>query len=87
MLELYADLREERTAWVQRIDAVLFHHGVPALGEDPLGTAAGGRRCSGRRAHLSPAGQLQVATALDSSPGWRRAWTRCAVSCWRRPGT
>src|SRR5580658_8780696 len=31
LLELYHDLRAEHTAWVQRIHAVLFHHGAPAL--------------------------------------------------------
>src|SRR5919199_5959288 len=32
ILELYKDLRDEHTAWVQRIHATLFHHGVPQLG-------------------------------------------------------
>jgi transposase len=53
LLELYHDLRAEHTARVQRIHAVFFHQGAPALGEAALRT--------GRRA----AGQLQVATALD----------------------
>jgi hypothetical protein len=30
-LECYHDLREEHTAWVQRIHATLFHHGVPVF--------------------------------------------------------
>ena len=30
LLETYHDLRAERTAWVQRIHAVLFHQGAPA---------------------------------------------------------
>jgi transposase len=38
LLELYHDLRAEHTAWVQRIRAVLFHHGAPALGEGTLRT-------------------------------------------------
>jgi len=38
LLELYHDLRAEHTAWVQRIHAVLFHHGAPALGEGALRT-------------------------------------------------
>jgi transposase len=33
LLELYNDLRRERTAWAQRIHAVLFHQGAPRLGE------------------------------------------------------
>src|SRR5437773_8244324 len=66
LLELYNDLRRERTAWAQRIHAVLFHQGAPALGEGALRTDKG---VAGLRAAaagcLSPAGQLQVATALE----------------------
>ena len=66
LLETYHDLRAEHTAWVQRIHAVFFHQGAPALGEAALRT---GRDLQALRAaaaaHLSPAGQLQVATALD----------------------
>ena len=31
LLETYHDLRREHTAWVQRIHAVFFHQGAPAL--------------------------------------------------------
>jgi hypothetical protein len=66
LLELYNDLRRERTAWAQRIHAALFHQGAPALGEGALRT---GKGVAGLRAAaagcLSPAGQLQVATALE----------------------
>src|SRR5580692_9134173 len=41
LLELYNDLRRERTAWSQRIHAVLFHQGAPALGEGALRTEKG----------------------------------------------
>jgi len=66
LLELYNDLRRERTAWAQRIHAVLFHQGAPALGEGALRTGQGvaGLRAAAA-AHLSPAGQLQAATALE----------------------
>ncbi|HYB18075.1 MAG TPA: hypothetical protein VEF71_21775, partial [Streptosporangiaceae bacterium] len=66
LLELYNDLRRERTAWAQRIHAVLFHQGAPQLGEGTLRTEKGvaGLR-DAAAAHLSPAGQLQVATALE----------------------
>ena len=66
LLETYNDLRRERTAWAQRIHAVLFHQGAPALGEGALRTEQGaaGLRAAAA-AHLSPAGQLQVATALE----------------------
>jgi hypothetical protein len=52
--------------WVQRIHAVFFHQGAPPLSEGSLRTEQGlaGLRAAAA-AHLSPAGQLQVATALD----------------------
>jgi transposase len=31
VLELYKDLLDEHTAWVQRIHATVFHHGVPTV--------------------------------------------------------
>ncbi len=66
LLELYHDLRAGHTAWVQRIHAVFFRQGAPALGRAALRT---GRDLQAVRAaaaaHLSPAGQLQVATALE----------------------
>jgi transposase len=66
LLELYNDLRREHTAWAQRIHAVFFHQGAPHLGEAALRTARGVEAVRGASAaHLSPAGQLQVATALD----------------------
>ena len=66
LLELYNDLRREHTAWVQRIHAVLFHQGAPALGEGTLRTGQGVAELrAAAAAHLSPAGQLQVATALE----------------------
>ena len=62
----YHDLRAAHTAWVQRIHAVFFHQGAPPLGEGALRTEQGlaGLRAAAA-AHLSAAGQLQVATALD----------------------
>ena len=66
LLELYHDLRAEHTAWVQRIHAVLFHQGAPALGEGTLRTGQGLAALRDvSAACLSPAGQLQVATALE----------------------
>ena len=51
---------------MQRIHAVLFHQGAPALGEGALRTEQGlAALRAAAAAHLSPAGQLQVATALD----------------------
>ena len=66
LLETYHDLRAEHTAWVQRIHAVLFHQGAPALGEGTLRTGQGVAALRAAAADcLSPAGQLQVATALE----------------------
>ena len=66
LLELYNDLRREHTAWAQRIHAVLFHHGAPALGEGTLRTGQGlAALREAAAAHLSPAGQLQIVTALE----------------------
>jgi transposase len=66
LLETYHDVRREHTAWVQRIHAVFFHQGAPALGEGALRTERGlAALREAAAAHLSPGGQLQVATALD----------------------
>jgi transposase len=66
LLETYHDLRAEHTAWVQRIHAVFFHQGGPALGDSALRTGDDLEALRATAAcHLSPAGQLQVATALD----------------------
>src|SRR3954464_10753026 len=61
-LELFRDLREEHTAWVQRIHATLFHQGAPAIAGDLLG--AENRRRLEAGEHLSPAGREAVAAAL-----------------------
>jgi transposase len=66
LLETYHDLRRERTAWAQRIHAVFFHQGAPRLAEGALRTDQGIAALRAAAAcHLSPAGQLQVTTALD----------------------
>ena len=66
LLETYHDLRREHTAWVQRIHAVLFHQGGPALGDGALRSEQGLAALRAvSAAHLSPGGQLQVATALE----------------------
>jgi transposase len=62
VLELYKDLRDEHTAWVQRIHAILFHHGVPQLGVDV--TSAAGRVRLEAGEGLSPAGRQAIIVAL-----------------------
>ena len=49
----------------RRSCAVLFHQGAPALGAGTLRTEQGVAALREAAAHLSPAGQLQVATALE----------------------
>jgi transposase len=63
LLETYHDLRREHTAWVQRIHAVFFHQGAPALGEI-MRTAGLDAVAAAAAAGLSPAGQQQVTVAL-----------------------
>src|SRR6266513_2461293 len=66
LLETYHDLRRAHTAWVQRIHAVFFHQGAPPLSEGALRSEQGlAALRAAAAAHLSPTGQLQVATALD----------------------
>jgi transposase len=66
LLELYHDLRREHTAWVQRVHAVFFHQGGPHLAEGALRSTAGLAAVrEAAAAHLSPAGQAQVAAALQ----------------------
>jgi transposase len=59
---LFKDLREQHTGWVQRIHAILLHHGVPAVSGGLLGLDNRRRLEAGEG--LSPAGQQAVATAL-----------------------
>ncbi|MGY1683782.1 IS110 family transposase [Geodermatophilus sp. SYSU D01176] len=61
-LELFKDLREAHTAWVQRIHAILLHQGAPAIAGDLLG--ADNRRRLEAGEQLSAAGRQAVATAL-----------------------
>ncbi len=66
LLETYHDLRVEHTAWVQRIHAALFHQGAARLGEQRLRTDEGAAALRAiAAAQCSPAGQLQIAVALD----------------------
>ena len=65
LLELYHDLRTGHAQWLQRIHAVLFHQGARRL-DDGLRTTDGLAALRAIAAEqLSPAGQAQVATALD----------------------
>jgi transposase len=57
LVRLYKDLVDERTGWLQRVHATLFHHGVPAV-KTSLVTAAGRQQVAS--ACLPPAGRYAV---------------------------
>src|SRR3954454_19603219 len=61
-LQLFKDLREEHTAWVQRIHAILLHQGASAIAGDLLGVDNRRRLEAGE--DLSPAGREAVGVAL-----------------------
>jgi transposase len=67
VLELYKDLRDEHTAWVQRIHATLFHHGVPQLGVNVASAVGRARLQAGEG--LSAAGRQAVTVALRVMEG------------------
>ena len=61
LVRLYKDLIDERTGWLQRVHATLFHFGVPALGSS-LVTRAGREQLAS--AHLPAAGRCAVDTGM-----------------------
>jgi transposase len=63
VLELYKDLRDEHTAWVQRIHATLFHQGVPSPGTGGVTSPTGRARLQAGDG-LSPAGRQATTVAL-----------------------
>jgi transposase len=65
ILETYRDLREQHEGWVQRVQAVLYHHGVPHLGPLTLTTPADRHRVAeAAQAHLPATARWQVAVAM-----------------------
>ena len=61
-LQLFRDLREQHTAWVQRVHAILLHRGAPAVTGGLLGLDNRRRLEAGEG--LSAAGREAVAAAL-----------------------
>ena len=57
LLQLYRDLREEHTAWAQRIHATLFHQGVPEPGRAPFDPQARARLAHGTQIRALPRGR------------------------------
>ena len=88
LLETYHDLRAEHTAWVQRIHAVLFHQGAPALGEGTLRTEPGLAALRPAAAAICPRpGSCRSPPRWRCSTPWKPGCTRCGTSCWTLPGT
>jgi transposase len=77
LLELFKDLRDEHTGWVQRLHATLFHQGAPAADGDLLGAQARRRLEAG--VGLSAAAHQQVLTALRGSTASTPSWSRCGA--------
>jgi GNAT superfamily N-acetyltransferase len=65
LLQLYRDLREEHTAWAQRIHATLFHQGVPSVAGRLSDPQARALLEHGQDIGLSPVGAQAVAAALS----------------------
>jgi transposase len=66
LLECYQDLRREHTAWIQRMHAVLFHHGVPAVVAGGLSTAqARAAAVAAAGPYLSAAARIQIDVGAD----------------------
>ena len=59
---------------------MFFHQGAPPLSEGALRDRAGPGRRAAAAAHLSAAGQQQVATALDMLAATEAQLARCATS-------
>jgi hypothetical protein len=79
LLGLYHDLRREHTGWVQRIHAVLFHHGAQALGDGGISTTDGRIRLGQVAAEqLSPAGRCRWPPRWRCWRSWRSTWRTCA---------
>jgi transposase len=70
LLQLFKDLRDEHTGWVQRIHAILFHHGAAAAVGDLLGAESRRRLEAGiglsPAAHQAVLAALRVVDALDT---------------------
>jgi hypothetical protein len=83
LLQLYTDLREEHTAWAQRIHATLLHQGVPGLAgqlPDPrvrarLADAPGevGLPAAGAQAVQAALRQPGLGPGIGGKPMWMRA--------------
>ena len=88
LVRLRKTLVDERTAWQQRLHAVLFHHGLPCPDHALLSRATRGWL---EQVTLPQASRLQVATALrqidqldldlDPLERWLRAFARRQPGC------
>ena len=81
-LELFKDLREEHTAWVPRIHAILLHQGAPAIAGDLLG--AHNRRQLESGEQLSEAAGRRWSPRCGSWMRWMPSLCRCGGRSPRR---
>jgi hypothetical protein len=66
LLETYHELREQHTGRVQRIHAVLFHHGAPGL--------SGGLDTEEVQARLAEITTTQLSAVAQVQVWYRSAW-------------
>jgi transposase len=59
LLSTYLDLRRTCTAYVQRLHALLFHHGAPALSAGAVSTQAGRQAAAEAAAYLTATARTQ----------------------------
>jgi transposase len=76
LVRLYKDLVDERTGWLQRVHATLFHHGIAAVGAS-LVTAAGSEQLASANLPASAryavdAGMRQVERLTDEMTPLRK---------------
>jgi transposase len=78
LVRLRKTLVDQRTAWQQRLHAVLFHHGLPCPDHALLTQATRGWL---EQLALPQASRLQVTTALRQIDNWTWSWIRWSAGC------
>jgi hypothetical protein len=77
-------LVEERTQWLQRIRATLFHHGVP-VADVPERLLSQQGRAFLERVELPEAARERIVVALTRSKRSRLSWCRSSKRCAASP--
>jgi transposase len=79
-VRLRKTLVDQRTAWQQRIHAVLFHHGLPRPTQELLSPAS---RAWLEGVTLPSASRRPWPSPYARSTGWTPSWTRSTSGCGR----